>query len=164
MEEPPGMDGSPSGVPGESPAARADRNFVELLQGLRVAVTGVQVLFAFLLTVPFSPGFEEVTDAQRTMYYVALVSAAIASIFFIAPAAQHRILFRQGLKEPLVHRSNRYAMLGTLALAVSITSATLLVVDYIFRWDLALASAIALAGMALWMWFLGPMLYRSRKG
>ncbi|GAA0938308.1 DUF6328 family protein [Actinocorallia libanotica] len=164
MEDPRSMDGNPSAVPGESPAARADRNFVELLQGLRVAVTGVQVLFAFLLTVPFSPGFEEVTDAQRNLYYVALVSAAVASIFFIAPAAQHRILFRQGLKEPLVHRSNRYTMLGTLALAVSITSASLLVVDYIFRWDLATATAIALAGMALWMWFLGPLLYRSRRG
>ncbi|MEO3787703.1 DUF6328 family protein [Actinocorallia sp. B10E7] len=164
MEEPQDMDEAPSGVPGESPAARADRNFVELLQGLRVAVTGVQVLFAFLLTVPFSPGFGEVTELQRVLYYVALVAAAVASIFFITPAAQHRILFRQGLKEPLVHRSNRYAMIGTLSLAVSITSATLLVVDYIFRWPLAVVTASILALMALWLWFVGPIVYRSRKG
>jgi len=155
---------APSAVPGESPAARADRNFVELLQGLRVAVTGVQVLFAFLLTVPFSPGFEEVTQAQRVLYYVALVSAAVASVFFIAPAAQHRILFRQGLKEPLVHRSNRYSMIGTLSLAVSITSSTLLVVDYLFQHTLALATAAVLALGALWLWFIGPLIYRSRRG
>ncbi|GAA2724498.1 DUF6328 family protein [Actinocorallia aurantiaca] len=164
MQDPQSVESSPSAVPGESPAARADRNFVELLQGLRVAVTGVQVLFAFLLTVPFSPGFEEVTHFQRDLYYVALVSAAVASIFFIAPAAQHRILFRQGLKEPLVHRSNRYAMVGTLALAVSITSATLLVVDYIFHWPVAVITSAVLALLAVWIWFVGPFLYRSRQG
>ena len=163
MDESPGFTDPLGHGRDETPEARADRNFVELLQGLRVAVTGVQVLFAFLLTVPFATGFEKVTDFQRDLYYVTLVSAAVASIFFIAPAAQHRILFRQGMKESLTRRSNRYGLIGTLALAVSITSATMLITDYIFRWELALATAVPVGLLALWVWFIGPMIYRSRK-
>ena len=95
------LTGDSGGIDGESPGARTARNFMELLQGLRVAVTGVQVLFAFLLTVPFAPGFARVAEAERWLFYVAIVGAALASMFFIAPVAQHRILFRQGLKETL---------------------------------------------------------------
>ncbi|MEU6712128.1 DUF6328 family protein [Nonomuraea sp. NPDC046802] len=145
----------------ESQAERADRNFVELLQGARVAVTGVQVLFAFLLTVPFSSGFTRLDAADRWLYYAALVSAAIASICYIAPTAQHRVLFRQGRKETLVRRSNLYGLLGALALAVSMTTAAMLVIDYLF--DVALASITAglLALVALWTWFGQPALDRS---
>ncbi|MBC6462508.1 DUF6328 family protein [Actinomadura sp. HBU206391] len=145
----------------ETPGQRADRNFVELLQGLRVAVTGVQVLFAFLLTVPFSPGFAKIAAADRRLFYVALVSAAIASMFFIAPVAQHRVLFRQGLKEPLVKRANLYGLIGTLALAVSMTSATLMVVDYLFDGPLPLITAVGTAGLAAWLWFIEPIIHRS---
>lgn len=150
-------------MPGESPEARTDRNFVELLQGLRVAVTGVQVLFAFLLTVPFSQGFDDVTPFQRSLYYVSLLASAAASVLFIAPVAQHRVLFRQGLKESLVRRSNRYAMLGTLSLAVAIVSGVLLIVDFIFHWPLAAVTALPIALMALWLWFVEPALARSRR-
>lgn len=86
------------GETGESGKERADRELTELLQGLRTAVTGVQVLFAFLLTVPFSSRFAETTPAQRWCLYAALVAAALATTCFIAPAAQHRLLFRTGQK------------------------------------------------------------------
>lgn len=142
----------------ESPAERADRNFVELLQGFRVAVTGIQVLFAFLLTVPFSPGFTKIDEADRWVYYVALLGAAIASMFFIAPAVQHRILFRKGMKEALVKRSNVYGVVGTVALGVSMTAATLLVVDYLFSGLLPVFTAAGAAVLAAWLWFIAPAL------
>lgn len=143
-------------VSSESPAERADRNFVELLQGFRVAVTGIQVLFAFLLTVPFSPGFAKIGQTDRWIYYVSLVAAAIASMFFIAPAVQHRILFRKGLKESLVKRSNVYGVVGTFALGVSMTAATLLVVDYLFTGALPVITATGAALLAAWLWFIAP--------
>ena len=149
--------------PKESPGEHADRNFVELLQGLRVAVTGVQVLFAFLLTVPFSPGFAKVAEADRSLFYLALTSAAVASMFFIAPVAQHRILFRQGLKEPLVHRANLYSLIGTAALAISMTAATLMVVDYLFAGPLPLITAAATATLAGWLWFIEPIILRAKN-
>ncbi|SEL86166.1 DUF6328 family protein [Nonomuraea pusilla] len=145
----------------ESHQERADRNFVELLQGARVAVTGVQVLFAFLLTVPFSSGFGRIDLADRWLYYVALVSAAVASICYIAPTTQHRVLFRQGLKEKLVRRSNFYGIAGALALAVSMTAATMLVVDYLFHATVASVTAAALAVLSAWTWFVQPALDRS---
>jgi hypothetical protein len=146
----------------ESPEERADRNFVELLQGFRVAVTGVQVLFAFLLTVPFSVGFERLSELDRLLYMVALGSAAVASICYIAPAAQHRILFRQGVKEPLVHRSNVYGILGGVALVVSMTTATVVVVDYLYGGALPPAIGAGLALFGGWAWFLQPLLARRR--
>ncbi|HEY7488489.1 MAG TPA: DUF6328 family protein [Streptosporangiaceae bacterium] len=146
----------------ESPAARTARNFIELLQGFRVAVTGVQVLFAFLLTVPFAPGFERLVATDRWMYYVSLVGAALASLFFIAPVAQHRILFRQGFKERLVKRSNVYGLLGTIALAVSMTAATLMVVNFLFGGPLALVTAGGAAALACWLWFVEPARDRHR--
>ncbi|MER6581300.1 DUF6328 family protein [Nonomuraea sp. NPDC048881] len=144
----------------ESHEERADRNFVELLQGARVAVTGVQVLFAFLLTVPFSPGFVKLDQTDRWLYFAALVSAAVASICYIAPTAQHRVLFRQGHKERLVRRSNTYGLLGALALVVSMTTATMLVIDYLFHSTLAWVTAGILAGLAAWTWFGQPALDR----
>jgi len=146
----------------ETDKERADRNFVELLQGARVAVTGVQVLFAFLLTVPFSEGFGRLNDFDRWLFYVALVSAAIASICYIAPANQHRVLFRQGQKETLVRRSNGYGIAGALALAVAMTAATMLVVDYLFHSTLAIVTAAVIALLAAWSWFGQPALDRSR--
>ncbi|GAA3646600.1 DUF6328 family protein [Nonomuraea antimicrobica] len=145
----------------ESHGERADRNFIELLHGARVAVTGVQVLFAFLLTVPFSPGFSALAPADRRLYYVALISAAVASICYIAPAHQHRVLFRQGRKETLVRRSNSYAIIGALALTLSMTSAAALVIDYLFGSLLSWITAGVLAVLTGWTWFLQPALTRA---
>ncbi|GAA3644153.1 DUF6328 family protein [Nonomuraea antimicrobica] len=145
----------------ESRWERADRNFVELLQGARVAVTGVQVLFAFLLTVPFSPGFARLGEVNRWLYYAALVSAAIASVCYIAPTAQHRVLFHQGRKETLVRRSRIYGILGALALAVSMTTSTMFVVGYLFNPTLAWITAGLVAALALWTWFGQPSLDRA---
>jgi hypothetical protein len=147
----------------ETSKERADRNFTELLQGARVAVTGVQVMFAFLLTVPFSQEFVKLREFDRWLFYVALVSAAIASICYIAPANQHRMLFRQGLKEKLVRRSNYYGIAGALALGLSMTAATMLVVDFLFHSTLALVTAGGLALLVVWAWFGQPAINRLSR-
>ncbi len=145
---------------GENPKERVDRELGELLQGLRVASTGVQVLFAFLLTLPFSAGFEKVDQAARWMFYVAVIAAATASICFIAPATQHRILFRSGRKELMLRRANRLGVIGGIALAVAMTFSTGLVVEALAGGLPGTIVAAAVAGLSGWLWFVQPL--RSR--
>lgn len=133
---------------------------MELLQGFRVAVTGVQVLFAFLLTVPFAPGFDRVDDSGRTLFYVALFGAALASICFIAPTIQHRILFQQNQKPLLIRRANRFGILGAVALALSISASTTLIVKTLGGTEPALATAIVVVILSAWAWFVQPLLTR----
>src|ERR687885_477845 len=116
----------------ETDTERLDRNLIELLQEVRVVQTGVQVLFAFLLTVPFSNRFDQITGFQRGAYFAALVGTAAASVLLIAPTAVHRILFRMGQKEYMVELSNRLAMGGLLSLAIAMVAAMLLVTDVMF--------------------------------
>ncbi|WP_344980118.1 DUF6328 family protein [Streptosporangium fragile] len=152
--------------PGESHKERVDRELSELLQGLRVAVTGVQVLFAFLLTVPFAPGFTKVDTLGRWLFFIALLSAAMASVCFITPAAQHRLLFRTGLKERMLHRANEIGVAGALGLAISMTSSVALVAETVINaWPAAVfGGAVALA--SAWLWFIQPIidLYRTKEG
>lgn len=145
----------------ETEHERLDRQLMELLQGFRVAVTGVQVLFAFLLTVPFAAGFDKVDGTGLPLFYIALFGAAVASICFIAPVFQHRILFRLGQKPLLIRRANRFGILGAFALAVSITSATTLIVETLEE-EAALTAAAAAAVLVLcaWAWFVQPYMTR----
>src|SRR5262249_62344104 len=103
----------------ESEEERADRNLQDLLQELRVALPGVQVLFAFLLTVPFTNRFEELTDFQEKLYFGVLICVALATVFLVAPTAGHRILFRRQQKEFIVLLSNITALVGLFLVAVS---------------------------------------------
>ena len=148
---------------GESHKERVDRELIELLNELRVALPGVQFLFAFLLIVPFQQTIDRTTDFQRDVYFVALVAAALATVLLIAPAAQHRVLFRQAEKEHLLHRSNRSAFLGLMALAVAITAAVLLVVDVLFNRTLAWWTAGALAVALAWWWVVVPFWKRAHS-
>lgn len=141
----------------ESGKERLDRELTELLQGLRVAVTGVQVLFAFLLTVPFSARFDQTTPAQRWYLYAALVSAALATACYIAPAAQHRILFRRGRKGVLVHRSNLYGICGSVALLAAVGTAVLFVVDVMFTNVIAALTAAGVSALIAWAWLVQPV-------
>ena len=146
----------------ETKAERADRNMGELLQELRVALPGVQVLFAFLLTVPFATGFTSLTADQRDLYFGVLVSTAIATAFLIAPSAHHRLLFRQRDKEHLVKISNRLTIIGLFVLAISITGAVLLIADLLFNgWRVALFTAIV-GGTLLLLWALLPLYRRTQ--
>ncbi len=146
----------------ETPRERTDRELVELLQGLRVAASGVQFLFAFLLTLPFSSGFNRVGETGRLIYYVSLVTAALASVCLIAPAAQHRMMFHSGRKDLLVRRSNRYEIAGTVALAVSMASAVSVAAEGFFASWLAAVTAAGVILLCAWMWFVQPLLTRRR--
>ena len=147
---------------GETPRERYDRELVEMLQGLRVIVAGVQFLFAFLLTLPFSNGFKRVGHVGQWVFYLSLITAACASICLMAPAAQHRMLFRSGRKDLLISRSNRYGIAGTLALTVSMSSAVAVAAKGFFSSAQAAATAGAIVAVAAWAWFVQPMLTRHR--
>jgi Family of unknown function (DUF6328) len=145
---------------GESESERIDRNLLELLQELRVAQTGVQILFAFLLTLPFTQRFDKVTGFQRDVYFVTLLLSAAASVFIIAPVAHHRILFRRHDKAHLVDVSNRLALAGLVCLSLAMTGAILLITDVIFRQTVVVVTTGLTAAIFGVMWFVVPILRR----
>jgi len=144
----------------ETDHERLDRNLIELLQEVRVVQTGVQVLFAFLLTVPFSSRFGEITSFQRGAYFAALVGSAAASVLLIAPTALHRILFRLGQKEYILDVSNRLALGGLLSTAVAMTAVMLLVGDVMFGNAVGIVIGIVTAVAFGVVWALMPLLRR----
>ncbi|WP_067485661.1 DUF6328 family protein [Actinomadura hibisca] len=144
----------------ETEHERLDRQLMELLQGFRVAVTGVQVLFAFLLTVPFATRFGIVDGPGEVLFYVALFGAALASICFIAPVIQHRVLFQAGQKPLLIRRANRFGIAAAIALAVSITASTTLMIETLLGGWQAVVTAAAVGLLASWTWFVQPLLTR----
>lgn len=130
-----------------------DRELIELLNELRVALPGVQVLFAFLLAVPFANGWDRVTDLQRDVFFVAFVATASASILLIAPSVHHRLLWREGDKERILRTANRLAIAGTGFLALGMTAAVFLIADILFKgWWAALTTALVGGGFA-WFWY-----------
>ncbi|GLW32927.1 DUF6328 family protein [Actinoplanes regularis] len=145
----------------ETEKQRWDRNFADLLQELRVAQTGMQILFAFLLTLPFSSGFPKATFFQKDVYMVALISAAFATALIISPVAFHRALFRQGRKPELVRYAHRMATGGLACMLVSMVSSVLLVTDYVLhaRWAVVL-TAVA-AGWFATFWVILPITHRN---
>jgi hypothetical protein len=116
----------------ETEEERLDRNLNELLQELRVAIPGVQVLFAFLLVVPFQTGFEKITPFQERVYFTALLLTAICAALLISPTAYHRATFRQQQKHELVFVANRLALAGLAFLALAMTATILLITDIVF--------------------------------
>ena len=139
----------------ETEKQRWDRNFADLLQELRVAQTGVQILFAFLLTLPFSNGFPKTTAFQKDVYIVALISAAFATAMIIAPVAFHRALFRQGRKPELVRYAHRMASGGIAFLLVAMVSSVLLITDYLLSfWPVLILTVIAGGGFLTFWGFI----------
>ncbi len=146
----------------ETEEERADRNLSDLLQELRVALPGVQVLFAFLLTVPFTQRFDDLSDFQEKLYFGVLITVALATVMLAAPTAGHRILFRRQQKEFIVTISNTLALIGLLLLAVSMTGALALISDFIFGATTAMITSIVMASAFIGFWFLGPIRRRQQ--
>lgn len=140
----------------ETEEQRLDRNLMELLQELRVALPGIQVLFAFLLVVPFQRGWEDVTSFQRTVYYVTLLLTAGSSVCMIAPTARHRMRFRELDKGWIVTTSNRLAIAGLALLAGAVCGALMLITDFVFDSTLTAIVVAVFAGCLAWFWFLAP--------
>jgi amino acid permease len=145
----------------ESEKQRWDRNFADLLQELRVAQTGVQILFAFLLTLPFSNGFPKTTDFQKDTYIVALLSAAAATAMIISPVAFHRALFRQGRKPELVRYAHRMASGGLAFMLISMVSSVLLITDFLTSTWVALVLTGIAALFFLTFWAAVPWSRRN---
>jgi hypothetical protein len=152
------------GAPGrrETEKERLDRNLEELLQGLRVALPGVQVLFAFLLVLPFQSGFPDVTPFQEKVYFVTLISTAFASILLIAPTPRHRVQFRRDEKDYIVLTGNRLAIWGLAFLGLGMCGAVLLISDFLFGTATAVVSTTVVTAAVAYAWFGSPLLRRLR--
>ncbi len=146
----------------ETAKERVDRELVEMLNGLRVILPGVQVLFAFLLAIPFAARFAETDAFQRDVLLVTAVASVVSIVLLIAPAAQHRILFRTTAKEELLHRANSFAIAGVSALAVALVAALLLILDFVFPRALAVGFCSIVAALMVWFWQIQPALHRAR--
>jgi Family of unknown function (DUF6328) len=152
--------GPPRYVRDDEPAARLDRNYNELLQELRVAEVGVQVLFAFLLGIAFQQRFAEVDGFQRTVYIVTLLLSAVAIAVLIAPVAFHRLVFRRRLKDDLVTIASRLMLIGITVLLLAVLGSVLLVCDWVLNRGVAITITAILAVGVGTLWYGLPLHYR----
>lgn len=141
----------------ESEAQRDDRNLAELLQELRVAGLGVQVLFGFLLSLPFTNRFGTISPGQRDLYLACLVLSAIATALLLGPVAYHRLVFRRGQKEGLVRAANVMAIAGLATVGLAVSAAVLLVTSYVTGWLAAGLITAFVAGLFAVLWFAFPL-------
>ena len=145
------------GQPGESEKERVDRELIEFLNEVRVVLPGVQVLFAFLLTLPFTGKFGTLDPGQKIAYQIAFYAIALAAVLMISPTALHRLRFRQGDKEYILKASNVMILLGLGALAIGMVSTVWLVSELLFEQGTANAIAVAALIVVIGMWFVLPL-------
>ena len=146
---------------GEDPQERTARELIELLQELRIVIPGVQILFAFLLTVPFSQGFTKLTTAQQYVFFATLLCTAATTALLIAPSAHHRLLFRRGVREQRLQMGNTLAILGLVFLVPAMVGVVYVITDLIFGLTTALIVTIVMALAFLLLWFVLPLPYRG---
>jgi hypothetical protein len=147
----------------ETEAQRLDRNYGELLQELRVAQVGVQILFASLLTVVFTERFTTITSLQRGTYVVTLLSAACATAFLVGPVAFHRIVFRHNQKDDLVRVSHRMALAGLSCLFVSLVGVVLFILEEVLGQTPAFWYAAGVLAVFLTLWLVVPLIARTTE-
>jgi len=141
---------------------KRDRQMTELLQELRIALPGVQILFAFLLTVPFAQGFQQVTDFQRDLYFATLMATTASTACLIAPSATHRLRFHQKERAYIVESSNRLLIAGLVFLAIAIVCAVTLITDYLFGLGDSWYWPVAVALTLVTLWFVRPLVRHIR--
>jgi membrane-associated HD superfamily phosphohydrolase len=143
---------------------RRDRQMLELLNELRVALPGVQILFAFLLAVPFTTGWEKVTNFQREVFFVTLLATAVSTACFIAPSAAHRIRFHQRDRTWLIESGSRLMIAGLVALAVAMAGVVLLITDVLYDGAVVPVVAVAVAAVIGLLWFVRPLARHAGQG
>lgn len=141
-----------------------DQEWGELIEENRLAMPGTQVLFAFLLVLPFQQRFVKLNNGQVYVYFVALLCAALAIILLITPTAAHRIRWRQQDKEALLELANRTAIVATIFLAVGMTASVYLITDFLFGEPATAIVTAVLGGTFVWFWYGLPLLRRLRDG
>ena len=145
----------------EDPQERTARELIELLQELRIVLPGVLVLFAFLLTVPFSQGFTKLDSLQREVFFATLLCTAVATALLIAPSSQHRVLFRQGVREQRVLLGNLLAILGLALLVPAMVGVLFVITDLLFGAVAAIVVTVVVALVFVLLWFVVPLRYRG---
>jgi hypothetical protein len=150
------------GGPDEPEQERLARNMSELLQELRVVQTGVQILFAFLLSVAFAARFGDASEFERVTMVVTVALTTVSAALLMAPAAWHRLYFRQGRREDIIRWGNRFAIVGLAFLAAAMTGAVLLVVDAVFGATAAISIASCAALLFAAIWFVLPIARKAR--
>jgi len=143
---------------------RANRQMAELLQELRVALPGVQILFAFLLTVPFAQGFQRVTDFQKDLYFATLICTAISTACLIAPTATHRLRFHKSDRQYVIESAHRLMLAGLVFLALAIVGALVLITDYLFGLSGSWYWPALVALVLVALWFVRPLLRSDSSG
>jgi amino acid transporter len=146
----------------EAPKARLEREHNELLQELRSLIPGATVLLGFLLAVSFTNQFGDLDRTERYVYYATLVSTAVAIVLFTAPAAHHRLRFREGDKDHIVRKGNREAIAGTVASSIAFTGVLYLVTERIFGTATAAVTALAFFAFTAWRWWSFALLRTLR--
>ena len=141
----------------ETEGERLDRNLGELLQELRVALPGVQVLFAFLLAVPFQQNFTKITPFQEKVYFATLLLTAISAVLLISPSAYHRLTFRMQQKDHLIFLANRFAIAGLGFLALAMTGAIMLITNVLFGTAMTVVTSVAAFSMFVLLWYALPL-------
>ena len=142
---------------------RLNRQLLELLNELRVALPGVQVLFAFLLAVPFQQRFSEATSFEKHVYLVTLLASAAATAFLIAPTGYHRLLFQRGDRPRIIEHGTRSLIIGLVCLAVAMTGAVFLITEFIFGVETGVAVTAGAAALFFWLWFGQALARRVRN-
>ena len=146
----------------ESRKERVDRELIELLNELRVALPGVQILFAFLLTVPFAQGFQRTSAGQRDLFFATLLATAVSTICFIAPVATHRLRFHQSERGWIVESANTLMIVGLAFLAVAIGAAFLLITDVMFDGLRVWLYSLPVWAVILVIWFVRPLVRHAQ--
>lgn len=140
---------------------RVDRELIELLNEIRVALPGVQVLFAFLLILPFQQGFADISDMDRAVFSVALLASALATAMLITPSMYHRLNFRQGNKEQMLFDANRLMITGTIILAIGVACSIYLIADVVYGGTVAAVAMVATLIVYASLWIVLPLLRRG---
>jgi hypothetical protein len=155
LPDPPGrQDGDPS---------RLDRELIELVQELRVILPGVQVLFAFLLTVPFSNKFGTTNSTERAVFFVAFIATTISAVMLIVPSVWHRLLFRKRDKEDLILASNRITIIATVALAIAMIAVVFLIAELLYGTWAGIAASATTALVIVVLWYVSPLSQRMQR-
>jgi len=147
----------------EAPKARLEREYNELLQELRSLIPGANVLLGFLLAVSFTEGFGNLDRSERYVYFATLASTAVAIVLFMAPAAHHRLRFREGDKDHILRKGNREAIAGTVASSLAFTGVLYLVTERIFGTPEAVVASIAFFAFTAWRWWSFALLRTLRE-
>jgi hypothetical protein len=147
----------------ETSDEQLDRNTIELLNELRVAGTGIQVMFAFLLVVPFNAGWSKTTSFERAVYFVTLALVAIATFLLMAPPVHHRLLFRHHEKAYLISLANKLAIAGLAFLALGFTGILVLLSDYVVGGVAPIVAGVLTLSITGGLWFAVPLRRRGRE-